>query len=60
MEFNEIVQLVGNGFFPIIACCFLFKLFFDMKATLSELNTTLQLMNERIEKIENQITDKEN
>lgn len=60
MDFNEIVQLVGNGFFPIIACCLLFKLFFDMKTTLAELNVTLQLMNERIENIENQIKDKEN
>ena len=61
MDFNEIVQLVGNGFFPIIACCLLFKLFFDMKTTLSELGVTLQLMNERIENIEDQIKkDKEN
>ena len=60
MDFNDIVQLVGNGFFPIIACCLLFKLFFDMKTTLSDLNTTLQLMNERIENIENKLKDKEN
>lgn len=58
MDFNEIVQVLGNGFFPIIACALLFKLFFDMKSTLSELNTTLQLMNERIENIENQLKNK--
>ncbi len=59
MELNEIMQMVGNGFFPIICSALLFKLFFDMKATLSELSTTLQLMNERIENIENQLKDKE-
>lgn len=60
MDLNEIMQLVGNGFFPIVCSALLFKLFFDMKTTLSDLNTTLQLMNERIENIENKLKDKEN
>lgn len=57
MEFNEIVQLVGNGFFPIIACCLLFKLFYDMNKTLEGLNTSLQIMNERLTDIENKLRD---
>ena len=57
MEFNEIMQLLGNGFFPIICSALLFKLFFDMNKTLSDLNTTLQLMNERIENIENKLKE---
>lgn len=59
MELNEIMQLLGNQFFPIVCSALLFKLFFDMNKTLSDLNTTLQLMNERIENIENKLKNKE-
>lgn len=60
MELNDIMNLIGNGFFPICCSGILFYLFLKMKDIMSELNATLQLMNERIEKIENKITDKEN
>ena len=57
MDFNEIVQVFGNGFFPMLACGLLFKLFYDMSKTLEGLNTSLQIMNERLTDIENKLKD---
>lgn len=59
MDLNEIMQLLGNGFFPIVCSGLLFYLFFGMKNIMADLNTTLQLMNERIERIEDKLNKKE-
>ena len=55
MDFEMIVSLVGSVGFPIVACVALFKLFNDMQHTLADLNTSLQIMNERLTDIENKI-----
>lgn len=53
-----IFSMIGSVGFPIVACVYLFKLFNDLQKTLADLNTSLQIMNERISEIENKLDDK--
>lgn len=59
MDIEMIFSLIGSVGFPIVACVALFKLFNDMQHTLADLNTSLQIMNERISEIENKLDSKE-
>ena len=54
MDMQAIVSLISSVGFPIFACLYLFKLFQDLQKTLSEINVTLQVMNERIGDLEKQ------
>lgn len=50
--FDEIVQVITNVGFPIAACVFLFIEFKSLTKTLAELNTTLSVINARLDNIE--------
>lgn len=59
MEFTEILNTIGNQFFPIVAAVALWlqtkkKCDADdkMKETLSELSTTLAIMSDRLKDVE--------
>ena len=58
MDVEAIFSMIGSVGFPIVACVYLFKLFNDLQKTLADLNTSLQVMNERISEIENKLFDK--
>lgn len=58
MDVETIFSMIGSVGFPIVACVYLFKLFNDLQKTLADLNTSLQVMNERISEIENKLFDK--
>lgn len=60
MEITEIFNLIGTVGFPIVACVALFTIMQKMTQALADLNTSLQIMNERISEIENKLEDKEN
>lgn len=60
MEITEIFNLIGSVGFPIVACVALFTIMQKMTQALADLNTSLQIMNERISEIENKLDDKEN
>ena len=46
------VQLISNVGFPIAACIFLFIEFKTLTKTLADLNTTLSVINARLDNIE--------
>lgn len=50
---QDFIQMFGNGFFPIIACCVMFWLLSKLQKTLTEISESLVLMNERLKDIEN-------
>lgn len=52
---ESIVQLISNVGFPIAACIFLFIEFKTLTKTLGELNTTLSVINARLDNIEDSI-----
>lgn len=52
---EAIVQLISNVGFPIAACIFLFIEFKTLTKTLGELNTTLSVINARLDNIEDSI-----
>lgn len=52
MDYIELISQVG---FPIACCVILFIQNNSMQKTLSELTTTLSLMNERLEDIEEKV-----
>ena len=55
MEFdvNIITQLINSVGFPIVCCGVLFWNNFKLTSTITELTSTLKLIDERIEKLEN-------
>ena len=57
---SDFVNIFGNGFFPIVACAVMFWQNSKLQNTLTEICSSLALMNERIRKIESTKGDKEN
>ena len=55
LNINEITQLINSVGFPIVCCAVLFWNNYKMTTTITELTSTLKLIDERIEKIENKI-----
>ena len=55
ISINEITQLINSVGFPIVCCAVLFWNNYKMTTTITELTSTLKLIDERIEKIENKI-----
>ena len=55
LSINEITQLINSVGFPIVCCAVLFCNNYKMTTTITELTSTLKLIDERIEKIENSI-----
>ena len=52
---NEITQLINSVGFPIVCCGVLFWNNYKLTSTITELSTTLKVIDERIEKLENKI-----
>lgn len=50
--FDEIVTLITNVGFPIACCVVLFMQNGKLTKTLSDLNTTMQVVNTRLDNIE--------
>ena len=50
---NEITQLINSVGFPIVCCGVLFWNNYKLTTTITELTSTLKVIDERIEKIEN-------
>lgn len=59
MDIQAVVSLISSVGFPIIACVYLFKLFQDLQKTLSDLNVSLSIMNERIGDLEKSVARKD-
>ena len=53
MDANTLTQLISNVGFPIAACCIMFYQNGQLQKTLQELSNTLQIMNERVNDMEN-------
>lgn len=51
MSVDEITALIGNVGFPIVACCVMFYLYYQLSGTVAGLNTTIEklytLLDER-------------
>ena len=52
---SEITQLINSVGFPIVCCGVLFWNNYKLTSTITELTTTLKVIDERIEKLENKI-----
>ena len=50
--FDEIVTLITNVGFPIACCVVLFMLLNKLTKTMSDLNTTMAVINTRLDNIE--------
>lgn len=50
--FDEIVTLITNVGFPIACCVVLFMLLNKLTKTMSDLNTTMAIINTRLDNIE--------
>lgn len=50
---NEITQLINSVGFPIVCCGVLFWNNYKLTSTITELTSTLKVIDERIEKLEN-------
>ena len=60
MDLQELVMLLGNGFFPIVCCGVMFWLNNSLSKTLTELSITLSSINQRLDNIEDSLKlDKE-
>lgn len=55
MNVADIAQLISSVGFPIAACCVMFWQNDKLQKTLNEISSTMILMNERIQKIENKV-----
>lgn len=55
MDITAFSQMIGSLGFPIAACCVMFYQNSKLQGTLTELVTTLQKMNDRIDNIEDMI-----
>lgn len=53
--FDEIVTLITNVGFPIACCIVLFMQQGKLTKTLGDLNTTLQVVNTRLDNIEDEL-----
>ena len=54
---QEIQELISNVGFPIVACIFMYKQNLSLQKSLSELSTTLQAIDARINSIENDLKE---
>ena len=52
---SEITQLINSVGFPIVCCGVLFWNNYKLTGTITELTSTLKVIDERIEKLENKI-----
>ena len=52
---NEITQLINSVGFPIVCCGVLFWNNYKLTSTITELTSTLKVIDERIEKLENKL-----
>ena len=52
---SEITQLINSVGFPIVCCGVLFWNNYKLTTTITELTSTLKVIDERIEKLENKI-----
>lgn len=54
MDVNELSQFISNVGFPIVACCVMFYLYYQLSNTVAGLNTTIEklytLIDERTDK----------
>lgn len=50
---TEITQLINSVGFPIVCCGVLFWNNYKLTSTITELTSTLKVIDERIEKLEN-------
>ena len=50
---SEITQLINSVGFPIVCCGVLFWNNYKLTTTITELTSTLKVIDERIEKLEN-------
>lgn len=55
LNVNELTQLINSVGFPIVCCGILFWNNYKLTTTITELTSTLKLIDERIEKLENKI-----
>lgn len=55
LNVNELTQLINSVGFPIVCCGILFWNNYKLTSTITELTSTLKLIDERIEKLENKI-----
>ena len=55
---DQIITLISNVGFPIACCVFLFMQQNKLTTTLSELSGTLQVMNARLDNIEDSLKKK--
>lgn len=53
LNVNELTQLINSVGFPIVCCGVLFWNNYKLTSTITELTSTLKLIDERIEKLEN-------
>ena len=58
MDINEIIALLGNGFFPIVACGFMFWHTQKLTEIITDLKVTLATMAKKLEDIEDALEDK--
>jgi hypothetical protein len=54
-DVNAITQLINSVGFPIVCCGVLFWNNYKLTTTITELTSTLKLIDERIEKLENKL-----
>ena len=55
IDVNSITQLINSVGFPIVCCGVLFWNNYKLTSTIAELTSTLKLIDERIEKLENKM-----
>ena len=55
MGLNDIVQALGNGFFPIVACGFMFYQNSKLQETLVSIEKTMAVLTEKITEIEHDL-----
>ena len=55
IDVNSITQLINSVGFPIVCCGVLFWNNYKLTSTIAELTSTLKVIDERIEKLENKI-----
>ena len=55
IDVNSITQLINSVGFPIVCCGVLFWNNYKLTSTIAELTSTLKVIDERIEKLENKM-----
>ena len=58
MDLNEIITLLGNGAFPIVACAFMFWHTQKLTEIITDLKVTLATMAKKLEDIEDSLEDR--